>query len=193
MLGLEIPRQSQVMKLILLLLVPSLELTEAGCCLLRLWAYETRPAIHMEKQLEWAHTLVGAESLWIPKAGQTVLCRLMESQIWYHPAGSMTLQGEGSENGQWHLLAQMPDMESSPYMSLVPFKLQLQLWSSELWSVSVGESVCGFFKRTAWGSNGFFHQLNPRWFLQPEVVGTYLPDTETLGWDTWCEVKPALS
>ena len=30
------------------------------------------------------------------------------------------------------------------------------------------------------------HQLNPCWFLQPEVVGTYLPGTGTLGWGAWC-------
>ena len=28
--------------------------------------------------------------------------------------------------------------------------------------------------------------LNPLWFLQPEVVGTYLPGTGTLGWGAWC-------
>ena len=34
----------------------------------------------------------------------------------------------------------------------------------------------------AWGSRSFFHKLNPHWFLQPEVVGTYLPGTGTLDW-----------
>ena len=33
--------------------------------------------------------------------GQTVLARLMESQIWHLPAGSVTLSGEGSEKGHW--------------------------------------------------------------------------------------------
>ena len=46
--------------------------------------HDPRPAIHVGKQLEWAHKLVGAESLGISKTGQTVLVRLMESQIWYH-------------------------------------------------------------------------------------------------------------
>ena len=31
---------------------------------------------------------------------------------------------------------------------------------------------------TAWGSRSFFHQLHTPWFLQPEVVGTYLLGTE---------------
>ena len=37
----------------------------------------------MEKQLGWTHKLGGTESLEISKAGQTVLARLMESQIWH--------------------------------------------------------------------------------------------------------------
>ena len=40
----------------------------------------------------------------------------------------------------------------------------------------------GFLRGTAWGSKSFVHQLNPRWVWQPEVVGTYLPGTGTLGW-----------
>ena len=38
---------------------------------------------------------------------------------------------------------------------------------------------------TAWESSSFFDQLNPRWFLQTEVVGTYLPGPETLSWGAW--------
>ena len=44
----------------------------------------------------------------------------------------------------------------------------------------------GSLKGTAWGSRSFFHSFNPCWFLQPEVVGTYLPGTGTLGWEAWC-------
>ena len=40
-------------------------------------------------------------------------------------------------------------------------------------------------KGTAWGFSTSFHQLNPCLFLQPEVVGTYLPGTVTLGWESW--------
>ena len=42
--------------------------------------------------------------------------------------------------------------------------------------------MCGFPKRNCLGSSSFFHQLNPHWFSQPEVVGTYLPGTGTMGW-----------
>ena len=51
--------------------------------------HEARPAIHMEKQLGWAPKLGRAESLGISKVGQTVLARLMESQIWHQLAGSV--------------------------------------------------------------------------------------------------------
>ena len=51
--------------------------------------HEPRPAIHMEKQLEWAHNLGGVESLGISKTNQTVLTRLMESQIWHQFASSV--------------------------------------------------------------------------------------------------------
>ena len=34
----------------------------------------------------------------------------------------------------------------------------------------------------------FFHQLDPHWFLQPEIMGTYLPGTGILGYGAWCWV-----
>ena len=43
----------------------------------------------MEKQLGWAYKQDGAESLGISEVGQTVLARLIESQIWYQLAGSV--------------------------------------------------------------------------------------------------------
>ena len=51
--------------------------------------HEPRPAVHMEKQLGWAHMLGEVESLGISKAGQTALARFMESQIWHQLAGSV--------------------------------------------------------------------------------------------------------
>ena len=53
-------------------------------------------------------------------------------------------------------------------------------------SASEQVSSCeDFLRGTAWGPRSFFHRLNPHWFLQPEVVGTYPPGTGTLGWGTW--------
>ena len=80
---------------------------------------EPRIAIHMEKLLGWAQKLGGTESLGISKVGQTVLDRLMESQIWHQLAGSV---GGVSEKGQWPLLTLMPDTSASPNMQRVPFK-----------------------------------------------------------------------
>ena len=43
----------------------------------------------MEKQFGWAHKLGGTESLGISKEGQTVLAKLMESQMWHQLASSV--------------------------------------------------------------------------------------------------------
>ena len=43
----------------------------------------------MEKQLVWAWKLGGAEYVGISKVGQTVLARLMESQVWHQLAVSV--------------------------------------------------------------------------------------------------------
>ena len=45
--------------------------------------------IIMEMQLGWAHKLGGIEPLWISKVGHTVLARLLESQMWHQPTGSV--------------------------------------------------------------------------------------------------------
>ena len=81
MLGLEISRQIQDVNLIWLPLV----LTEASSSLFDRFL----PGIHIEKQLRWAHKLGGAEPLGISKVGQTVLARLMESQVWHQLTGSV--------------------------------------------------------------------------------------------------------
>ena len=65
----------------------------------------------------------------------------------------------------------------------------LELRGSESEQVS---PCVGSLRGTAWGSRSFFHRLSPHWFLQSEVVETYLPDTGTVGlwglvwdWDSW--------
>ena len=140
----------------------------------------------MEKKLGWAHKLGGAESLGISRVGQTVLARLMESQIWHQLASFVALWVEGLEKGQWLLLTLIPDTLVSPSMPLVPFKLLPWCCSSAGMSLSRWVHCVGSLRGTAWGSRSFFHWLNPHWFLQPEVVRTYLPGTGTLGWGAWC-------
>ena len=39
---------------------------------------------------------------------------------------------------------------------------------------------------TSWNYRSFFHWLSPCWFLQPDIMGTYLPSTGTLGLGAWC-------
>ena len=50
---------------------------------------EPKPAIQMEKQCGRTGKLGEVESLGISRASQTVLARLMESQIWHQFAGSV--------------------------------------------------------------------------------------------------------
>ena len=144
MLGLEIPRQRQAVNLGWLLLVPGLGplskkygdwwLSEAIIASLRIKEvakHEPKPAIHMEKQLGWAHRLGGVDSLGISKAGQTMLTRLME-----YDTSLSALLGEGLEKRQWPLLALIPDTSVSRCIPLVPFKLLPGCWNSERVSLS---------------------------------------------------------
>ena len=105
----------------------------------------------------------GSESLGISKAGQTVLTRLMESQMC---TSLPALWREGLDKGRWLLLALMPDTSVSPYITMVPFKLLPWCWSSEGVSLSMG-----FLKVSAWGSGSFFHQLNPTDFCSQKLWG----------------------
>ena len=63
--------------------------------------HDTRQVIYMEKPLltAWLVCKLGwAEPQGITMVEQSVLARLMESQKWRLPAGSMALRGKGSEN-----------------------------------------------------------------------------------------------
>ena len=75
----------------------------------------------------------GEASLGIYKAGQTVLARLMESQIWHQLA--VSVRG-GFRKGTMASAHSKPDTLVSPSMPLVPFKLPPQHWSSEGMSLS---------------------------------------------------------
>ena len=139
----------------------------------------------MEKQLGWAGKLGGAESQGISKTGQTVLARLMESQIWHQLAGSMGGAFRKGTIASAHLDARhfsFPLCVICAFRAATPV-LELRGSKSEWVSLCV-ES----FRGSAWGSRSFFHQLNSCWFLQPEIVGTYLPGPGTLGWGFCCGV-----
>ena len=61
--------------------------------------HEARPTIHMEKQLGWAHELGLAESQGMSLTGQTMLARLMVSQIWHPLTGSVGGRVQKRNNG----------------------------------------------------------------------------------------------
>ena len=56
--------------------------------------------------------------------------------------------------------------------------LVLELRGSESEQVS---PCVGSLRGTTWDCRSFLHRLNVHQFLQPEVMGTYLPGTGTLG------------
>ena len=119
------------------------------------------------------------ESLGICKAGQAVLARLMEYHIWQQPTSSV---GAGFSKGTMASVCldarhfSLSLYATCIFQAAVPV-LELRGSKSELVSPCVGS-----LRGTAWGSRSFFHRLNPCWFLQTEIVGTYLPGTGSLGW-----------
>ena len=90
-------------------------------------------------------------------------------------------------------LTLMLDTSVLPFLSLVAFKLLPQCWSLEGGSLS--KSVCRPFKRNCLGSHkpSISISHNPHWFLQPEVIETSFPGTETLGWGSWCGAETLAS
>ena len=98
--------------------------------------HEARPAIHMEKQLGWAHKLGGEDSLGISRVGQTVLVTSQVDGVSDMAPAVGSVGGEGLAKGQWPLLTLMPDTSVSPCMPLVTFNLLYQCWSSEGMSLS---------------------------------------------------------
>ena len=50
----------------------------------------------------------------------------------------------------------------------------------------IGKSMYGFFNGNTWDSRSFFHWLNPCKLLQPNIMGTYLSGTGSLGWGARC-------
>ena len=71
-------------------------------------------------------------------------------------------------------------LDSSPIVPIL-FELLPKHWSSEKW-VQVSPYM-GSFRGNAWILKVFISlSQNPRWVLHPEIVGTSLSGTGTLGW-----------
>ena len=116
-------------------------------------------------------------SLWGSPRLTTVSARLMESQIWHQLIGSVW--GGLSKGTIASARLDVRHFSFSLYTTgaFQAATLVLELRGSESEQVS---SYVGSLRGTAWGSSSFFHQLNPHCFLQPEVMGTYLPGSGTL-------------
>ena len=107
----------------------------------------------------WKRSLGGIESLGISRVGQTVLARLMESQI----ANSVALRGEGSEKGQWPAFLSGRRLSPSSHLdnrhftfslfAIGAFQLLPECWSSG--GVNLIKSLYGFFKRNCLGLQKF--------------------------------------
>ena len=98
----------------------------------------------------------GLESTRISRVGQTVVARLIESQIGHQPASSVALCRESLGKGQWPLPTFLSGRKLSPNSSLDArhqFLPVCQCWSSE--GVSLINSVCGFFKGNCLGFQKF--------------------------------------
>ena len=62
--------------------------------------------------------------------------RLMESQIWHPPVGSVALSGEGSEKGQWPLPTFLSERKLSP-----SFHLDARYFSSSPYATGVFQAA----------------------------------------------------
>ena len=126
--------------------------------------------------------------------------RLIEAKIWCHC--SVALCGEGLRKWLWLLpsLWGFVQEEAVPWhlhqCLTLPF-LPMYHWCPSSCCPSAGaqrewvcvspfQSISGSLRRDAWESCQFFFHPNPHWFLQPEVMGTYLPGTGTMCWVVWC-------
>ena len=121
----------------------------------------------MEKQLGWACKLGGMEPLRISSVGPSVSQLHGVSNM--APACWLCVCEVSVQKRDSGLLTLMPDTSVPPCKPLVPIKMLPQCWSSE--GVILNTFLWGFFKRNClelWK----FYQLNPHWFLQPEVVRT---------------------
>ena len=86
--------------------------------------HEPRPAI-----MGWAHKLGGTASQGMSRVRQTVLARLMKSQIWQWLSSSYAVWGVGSEKGQWLLPAFLTErkLSSSSHLDTRHFSSSLYI------------------------------------------------------------------
>ena len=131
--------------------------------------------------------------------GQPVCTRLRESLLWC--CHSVVLCAGGLRKGTmllpglWNFIQEEAVPWHSPWCQTLQF---LPVWhwcpssccpdavAQKEWVCVSPKSILGPWRGDSWEFHCFFHCPNPHWFLQPEVMGTYLPGTDTLGWVVWC-------
>ena len=103
------------------------------------------------------YELGGSEPQGTSRTGQTVLARLMKSQIWHLPAGFVALCGEGSEKEKWPLLALLPGRKLSPsshpdarHFSSSPYASGTFQSASAMLELRGSKSMQGPLEGTAW-------------------------------------------
>ena len=142
----------------------------------------------MEKSLltAWVgHNLDRAEPQEISRVG-------LESQIWHLPADSGSVEG-GFRKGKmtsahlsvWEKAVPqlLPSCQTLHFLLVCHWCLSDCYHGARAQKEWVWVSPCmGSLRGMVWNSRSFFHWHNPHWFLQPEVMGTYLSGTGTLGW-----------
>ena len=177
----EIPRWNQAVNLSWLLLCQAWGSLKPAVACSR--GFRRLFSMSQAQPFVWKNSLGGpvsrvGQSLGISKAGQTVLARLMETQIWHQLTHSV-----GGRFRKRTLPSACFDARHFNFSLYTTGAFQaatlvLELRGSEYEKVGL---CVGFLRRTAWCSRSFFHWLTPCWFLQPEM-GTYPTGTGTLGW-----------
>ena len=173
--GLEVPRQSQAVNLGWLLLVCE----NLGSC--EAWAKTSHSC---EKA---PVNSLGGPINWVELSGdlQGGANSVSQADGWHQPAGSVALWGRGFWKGTAYLC-----MWEKAVPQVLPWCQTLHFLSVCHWCLSscypsagtLRVSMCVVILReTAWDSRNIIHWLSACWFLQPEVIGTYLPSTVTLG------------
>ena len=118
-----------------------------------------------------------------PRAEPTVLTRLTETQTWLLP--DLCAEGSEKNNGLCQHFGQLP-LQLSPWCRHFSSSLCVPVAPVPERRVSQSNKSGGPLRGTPGtpeAPGSFSHY--PRWFLQPEVMETFLPGTGTLGCRVW--------
>ena len=94
--------------------------------------------------------------------------------------GTMPLPGIWEEAVSWHS-TWCQSLQCLPICHWCPSSCFLGAESQRGLACISHKSIRGPFRGDFWESYSFFHHPNSHWFLQPEVMETYLPGAGTLG------------